>query len=160
MNRWVLPIVAVLFFGTATAHAQVAQATQPTQVVAPTTGQNPAADPSTPQTSEKKVWTNEDLSALDTREGISTIGRTTENATKRVVPSKSHDPKWYQDQIVKLQAKIPPLDSQIADLQAALGGKPTGDAKKSVRLYGAEGGRLVSGNWRNSRKSATTRSSK
>ena len=32
------------------------------------------------------------------------------------------DAKQYQDQILKLQAKLPPLDEQISELQATLNG--------------------------------------
>jgi hypothetical protein len=36
---------------------------------------------------------------------------------------------------LRLQSKLPPLDEQIAELHAAIDGKPTGDARKSVRPY-------------------------
>jgi uncharacterized protein YukE len=52
--------------------------------------------------------------------------------------SKGRDAKWYQTQITKLQAQIPPLDSQIAQLQAAIEGTPTGNAKESTRPYGVK----------------------
>ena len=51
--------------------------------------------------------------------------------------------QWYHDQIAKLQAKLPPLDAQIAQLQAAINGEPTGDAKSSTRPKGVK-----SGDWR------------
>ena len=42
------------------------------------------------------------------------------------------DAKQYQDQILKLQAKLPPLDEQISELQATL----NGDTVNSTRHYG------------------------
>jgi hypothetical protein len=142
MNRLFFFIVAVLVFmaaSTATARGQAEQSTQQTQAAAPaqTKAQNSAADPSS-QTPQKRVWTNEDLRSLDSHAGVSTVGRQTDNTIKHVASAKNHDARWYQDQIAKLQAKIPALDRQIAELQAGLDGKPTGDAKKSVRPYGVK----------------------
>ena len=144
MSRRVVAIVSAFVFTAAgTAHSQATQSTEPTEeasvrAAAPSS----AANPSAPRTLQKKVWTNEEVNALDRHTGISTVGRETDNTTKQVVPAKSHNAKWYQDQIAKLQAKIPPLDSQITELQSALDGKPTGDAKKSVRPY-----RVTSNDW-------------
>jgi hypothetical protein len=146
MSRPVLPIIAgfVLMAGSsATAYAQATQPTQPTQAtVSPqSAAQNSAASPSSPQPAQKKVWTNDELSAQDPRTGISTVGKETNSTARHTVSAHAmsangRNAKWYQDQIAGLQAKIPVLDSQIADLQAALDGKPMGDGKKSVRPYG------------------------
>lgn len=150
MNRWGFPIaIAFITFiftalaGSATAHA--AQSTSPTESTTPAANaaQNSSADSSSNsstgsssgQTPEKKVWTNEDLSGLDPHAGVSTVGKDTNNKIKRVVSAKGHDAKWYHGQIAMLQAKIPALDSQIAELQAGIDGTPTGDGKKSVRPY-------------------------
>jgi hypothetical protein len=82
------------------------------------------------------------MSSLDPHAGVSTVGNSNANsptsAPKPRATSKNHDPRWYQDQISKLQARIPPLDKQIAELQAALDGKPTGDAKRSTRPTGVK----------------------
>jgi hypothetical protein len=143
MNRRVLPLVAAFAFtaaSAATARGQTTQETQPSQPPAPAqaTAQNSAANPSAPQTPQKKVWTNDEMSSLDPHAGVSTVGKEPSNPSRHVAPTKGHNAKWYQDQIAKLQAKIPPLDSQIAELQAALDGKPTGDAKKSARPRGVK----------------------
>jgi hypothetical protein len=132
MSRRVLPIVAafaLLAASAATAHAQTAQ-------------ENSATNPPAPQPTPKKVWTNDEISSLDPHAGVSTVGNSNANyVTSGPTPrarSKNHDPRWYQDQISKLQAKIPPLDKQIAELQATLDGKPTGDAKQSARPRGVK----------------------
>lgn len=142
MNRCALPIaIAFIFAAAGTAAAHAAQSTQSTEAAAPppSTGQNSSANSSanspSGQTPEKKVWTNDELSTLDPHEGVSTVGKNTNNKAKRVISPKGRDAKWYHDQIALLQAKIPPLDSQIAELQAGIDGSPTGDGKKSVRPY-------------------------
>jgi len=149
MNRRIPPIVAAFVFaaaGAVTAHAQTqaAQPAQSTQATAPaqTAAQNSATNPPAPQPPAKKVWTNDEMSSLDPHAGVSTVGNSNANsATSGANPrasSKNRDPGWYQDQISKLQAKIPLLDKQIAELQAALNGKPTGDAKRSTRPTGVK----------------------
>jgi hypothetical protein len=141
MIRRVLPIAAAFIFvaaSAATAQAQATQEAQSAQPPAQSAAQNSAANPNASQPTAKKVWTNEEMSSLDPHAGVSTVGKAGGTTTKHVTSTKSHDPKWYQDQIAKLQAKIPPLNSQIAELQAALDGKPTGDAKKSTRPTGVK----------------------
>jgi hypothetical protein len=141
MIRRALPIFAAFAFLAASAavakaqSAQQAPATQPPGSVQ-TAAQNSAVNSSAPQTPPKKVWTNDDMSTLDPHSGVSTVGKAGTPASKHVTHSNAHDARWYQDQINKLQAKIPPLDKQIAELQSALNGKPTGDAKKSTRPTG------------------------
>jgi hypothetical protein len=145
MSRQVLPVIArfaLVAAGAVTAHAQTqaTQTFQSTQAPAHSAAENSAANPPAPQPMPKKVWTNEEMSSLDPHSGVSTVGNA-KAATSGARPrptSKSHDPRWYQDQISKLQAKIPPLDKQIAELQAALAGKPTGDAKQSARPRGVK----------------------
>jgi hypothetical protein len=149
MNRRVLPIVAAFVFlaasgATAYAQTQASQSIQSTQALAPAqaTAQNSASNPPAPQPTPKKVWTNDEMSTLDPHAGVSAVGTSNANSTtsggKPRATSKNRDPKWYQDQISKLQAKIPPLDKQIAELRAALDGKPTGDAKRSTRPTGVK----------------------
>jgi hypothetical protein len=92
------------------------------------------------QPTAKKVWTNDDVSGLQDTPAISTFTEPNAKAAKtgaKPAP-KGRGAKWYQDQIAKLQAQIPPLDTQIADLQAAIEGKPTGDSKESTRPYGVK----------------------
>jgi len=151
MSRRVLSIIAGLVLmagGSAGARAQGGQSTQAAQpsqgtVTPQSAAQNSTANSSTSQPAPKKVWTNEELSAQDPNTGISTVGKGTNNAAKRAVAARpvsanGRNAKWYQDQIARLQVKIPVFDSQIADLQAALDGKATGDGKKSARPYGVK----------------------
>ena len=65
----------------------------------------------------------------------------TKNGAKPSNP-KSKDTQWYQNRIAGLEAKLPPIDDQIGELQAALSGQTVND----VRKFGAEqAGRLESG---------------
>jgi hypothetical protein len=107
----------------------------------------PAAEPSSQassaapaQPAAKKVWTNDDVSDLRDGPAISTFTEPNNKPAKTGArpASKGRDAKSYQDQIAKLQAQIPPLDMQIADLQAAIDGKPTGDSKESTRPRGVK----------------------
>jgi len=107
----------------------------------------PAAEPSSQasstaavQPTSKKVWTNDDVSDLRDGSAISTFTEPNSKPAKTGAKpaSKGHDAQWYQTQITKLRAQIPPLDTQIAELQAAMEGKPTGDAKESTRPYGVK----------------------
>lgn len=114
------------------ARAQTAQATQTGSVP---TSQSAPAQQTEPET--KKVWTNDDVSDLRDHSPISTFTGTNAkpaNPRGQTAPTaKARDAKWYRDQILKLQAKIPPLDDKIHQLQAALDGKTV----NSVRTYGA-----------------------
>lgn len=142
MNRRALPLVAALVLAAASASTARAQSAPPAPnpAPAPSAAQDSAANPATPQPAGKKVWTNEEMSSLDPHSGVSTVGKPGSNPAKpgqkHPANSKGRDAKWYQDQIAKLQAKLPPLDAQIAELQAAIDGKPTGDAVKSSRPAG------------------------
>ena len=143
MNRPALPIAAVLIFtaagATLRAQTQAPQPPQSTMAPAPATSTTQASSPSpaAPQATPKKVWTNEEMSSLDPHSGVSTVrnanGNSAKPETKPRTITKGHDAKWYQDRIARLRAKIPPIDKQIAELQATLDGKPTGDGKQSSR---------------------------
>jgi hypothetical protein len=96
-----------------------------------------------PPPTAKKIWTNDDVGDLRDHSVISTFSTASNKTAKpgdKSGSSRSRDAKWYYDQIAKLEAQIPPLDSQIADLQAALDGIPTGDSKTSKRPNGVKGG--------------------
>jgi hypothetical protein len=98
----------------------------------PTASAAPANTPAPP--AGKKVWTNEDVSDLRTNSTISTVGSTdTKPPAKTAAAGKNKNPKQYQAQIARLEGQIPQLDQQIAELQDAIDGKPTGDAKSSKR---------------------------
>lgn len=81
------------------------------------------------------MWTNDDVGDLRDHALISTIGnanpKPTKPGVKPTTPPKK-DPKWYLDQIRALQAKLPPLDDKIQQLQAAL----NGDQVSSTRQFG------------------------
>lgn len=138
MNRWALCSIAIFLFAVSTTMAASAQSSPP----APVAGQNSAY--SAVQNPPKKVWTNEDISTLGTHPANSTSQPTntapSKSGGKTDRVSKGRDAKWYQDQIAKLEAKIPPLDDQISKLQTAIEGKPTGDAKSSTRPHGVRQG--------------------
>jgi hypothetical protein len=85
----------------------------------------------------KKVWTNEDFTGVQTEE-VTVSGdtrRASSPSTHTAAQNVNRSAAWYRGRISQLQAKLPPLDAQIADLQAAFDGRPTGDAKKSSRPY-------------------------
>jgi uncharacterized protein YukE len=85
-------------------------------------------------TAGKKVWTNDDVSDLRGESVISTVGSSNSKPADKPAPNaKSANTKSYQAQIARLEAQIPPIDSQIAELQSAIDGKPTGDGKASQR---------------------------
>ncbi len=93
---------------------------------APAPVQAPASAQSQPQTPQKKVWTNDNLGGSHSQADDSSATAQPALNSSSTVPAKSKskkDAKWYHDQIVKLQAQIPPLDKSIAELQAALDGK-------------------------------------
>jgi hypothetical protein len=80
-----------------------------------------AQDPSV--ASAKKVWTNEDLEALRSPGGVSTVGRAANSATKTAKtnnapakPADGKDAKWYRAQIQSLNDKIPPIDAEIDEM--------------------------------------------
>jgi uncharacterized protein YukE len=96
----------------------------------------PAAAPSNPSATAnangaspttapaKKVWTNEDMGEVHKNSVISTFSASSSKPgnAKAAGNAKVGNAKQYQDQITKLEAKLPPLDDQIAELQATLNG--------------------------------------
>jgi hypothetical protein len=102
-----------------------AQSTQaPSQAPAPAAAAQPAP---------KKVWTNEDVAGLRQDSVISTFtppkSKSTNNGEKSANP-KSKQAQWYQNRIAGLQAKLPPIEDQIAELQAALSGQTVNEVRK------------------------------
>jgi hypothetical protein len=97
----------------------------------------PAAEAAdAPPPAAKKVWTNDDLSGLHNQPAISTgVSNSVRARPAQSAQNPRRSAAWYRDQILRLQSKLPPLDEQIAELHAAIDGKPTGDARKSVRPY-------------------------
>jgi len=121
-----------------TAPAGNAAAPAPATPASTTTAANTNATPSTTTTTApaaaKKVWTNEDMSEVHRSNAISTFSATNNkpaNSKPAGTAKGNKDAKQYQDQILKLQAKLPPLDEQISELQATL----NGDTVNSTRHY-------------------------
>ncbi len=114
--------------GSAPAQSTMAPAT-------PATAQNATTTtPATPATPAKKVWTNEDMGAVHRDPAISTFSsKPNKPANGKPVAAKSNSksPGQYEAQIANLQAKLPPLDQQIAELQAGL----NGETVNSTRHY-------------------------
>ncbi len=111
----------------------------PSQTPGTTSGAAPANTSAQP--ASKKVWTNEDVGGLRGNDPISTstVGVTDPKAgAKPGTSARNKNTKPYKAQIAKLEAQIPPIDSQIADLQAAIDGKPTGDGQSSQRPRGVK----------------------
>ena len=105
----------------------------------PTQTQPPAAT----QPAAKKVWTNEDVIGLREDSRISTFSQPNAKPAKngaRPANSKGKDAAWYQNRIAGLEAKLPHLDDQIGQLQAALNGEQV----NSVRKWGG----VRSDDWR------------
>ncbi len=111
--------------------APSAQSPQPHDSSQTNTQTSTAAPPAV-----KKVWTNEDLSgSYEVGNNSAGRGSAPVRSPQPAAPAAKRNLAWYRGQISRLQAKLPPLDTQIAALQSALDGKPTGDAQKSVRPY-------------------------
>jgi hypothetical protein len=83
----------------------------------------------------KKVWTNEDMSDVHRNDVISTFSNKSNKPANNKPAGNANGnaaAKNYQTQITRLQEKLPPLDEQISQLQAAL----NGDTVNSVRHVG------------------------
>jgi hypothetical protein len=147
MNRQTLLFVATLATavfvpGLARAQGSSAGQTAPAgDAAAPAqTNSTSSADATTSTTPSatapaKKVWTNDDMREVHRDNAISTFSATNKkpaNAKPAATAKANKDAKQYQDRILALQAKLPPLDEQIAQLQAAL----NGDTVNSTRHVG------------------------
>jgi hypothetical protein len=77
-----------------------------------------------------KVWTNDDLGnahgAAPAR--VAPNSRPAKGTTS--AQAKNKPANNYQAQISKLEAELPPIDSQIAELQAALSGNQVNETRK------------------------------
>ena len=129
-HRSLLVLAAALCIAASVnAQSQTTPSTDTAQTQNQASSTTPAASPA-----GKKVWTNEDVSDLRTNSTISTVGSTDSKPPAKAASAlKPKNPKQYQAQIARLEGQIPPLDQQIAELQDAIDGKPTGDAKSSKR---------------------------
>lgn len=148
-NATILAVACLAAAPTLVVCSQSAQASQQSQPatqqttsqatpsqIGPTQAGSTASSQTAPSAPAKKVWTNEDVGDLRDRAPISTIGnadpKTGKPADKPAPAAKGKNAKWYVDQIQALQAKIPPLNDKIQQLQAAL----NGDQVNSTRQYG------------------------
>jgi hypothetical protein len=145
MNTRIQLFVAALAFagvvstpGSARAQGSSAGQTPPAgdaAAQAQTNSTNSANITTTTTASAKKVWTNEDMGAVHKNSTISTFSATNNKpgSAKPAANSKGgKDAKQYQNEIIRLQEKLPPLDEQITQLQAAL----NGDTVNSTRHVG------------------------
>lgn len=128
-HRSLLLLAAALCIATAVSAQSQPTGSDTAQTPNQASGTTSAAPPA-----GKKVWTNEDVSDLRTNSTISTVGSTdSKPSAKAALAGKPKNPKQYQAQIARLEGQVPQLDQQIAELQDAIDGKPTGDAKSSKR---------------------------
>jgi len=114
------------------AAAPAAQAPADTTTAANANGTTSTA---TTTTSAKKVWTNEDMGDVHKNSAISTFAAKSNKPANNKPAGNANGgaaAKNYQTQITRLQEKLPPLDEQISQLQAAL----NGDTVNSVRHVG------------------------
>lgn len=118
---------AILLVAAAAATACAQSATAPPQ--APANPQSSEQTSPTPTTAPKKVWTNENLGGSHTNDSAAqpsnsgTHGGSGEGSGTPARSKSKKDPRWYHDQIAKLQAQLPALDKSITQLQATLEGK-------------------------------------
>jgi hypothetical protein len=154
MSRTIFSLPVFLSLAAASlpaAAGQAGQTTQQTQTSSPTPSQSSTAAPAPQSTSsqpntgtpsatpDKKVWTNEDVGDLRDHDPISIGGApappkkpATNKPAAAQTAAQNAKAKRYIDQINALQAKLPPLDDKIQQLQAAL----NGDQVNGVRHYG------------------------
>lgn len=147
-HRIALCAALFLLMGVAATQAQEAQPTAPSSSASqasPTSSSQsadqqasaPSAANSSAQPAMKKVWTNDDVTGLRSTSAISTVGASgAKSAKSGAGTAAAGNANWYANQITGLQAKLPPIDAKIAELQDALAGKPTGDGKTSSRPSG------------------------
>jgi hypothetical protein len=145
--RSLATLAALAFIAAAPhAYAQSTPTSEPQQTQPPVTpqAQADAADtkPGQAPKTDKKVWTEDEVNTLHSN-GPDSISQTGNPAAiapdarpKTASANGNKDAKWYHDQITRLQAKLPPIEKNIAELRGAISGKPTGDAEKSTRPSG------------------------
>jgi uncharacterized protein YukE len=147
MSRHTRLFVAGMAFVSASAFGGAARAQNAPAQPASATGSAPAqsttpgtsapqtattAAPSAPVTPAKKVWTNEDMGAVHKDPAISTFSsKPNKPANTKPVAAKptTKSAGQYQAQITNLQAKLPPLDEQISELQAGLNGATVNETR-------------------------------
>jgi hypothetical protein len=120
-----LAFAVTLPTGVGSARAQSSPRPSGSSDAAPT--QNPAAVAAEPPaSSDKKVWTNDDMKDLRNQPDLSTFEQSggTYSASKGKPAGNSRkDARWYRDRIAKLEGKLPAIDQQIENYRAALKGE-------------------------------------
>jgi len=119
--------------------------------------QNSSAVPANSSTSQKKVWTNEDIGELRGDSSISTFQPKKKNGGSNSngdsANARGRDANWYRQQITNLQGKIPPIDAKIAELQKGVNGETVNDPKSSSRPYAG----VRAGSWQQQMDDLQTR---
>ncbi len=124
--------IACLALAAISARGQNAPSSQ-----APASGQAGSAATTTgaPAANPAKVWTNDDLSSLRGESAVSSVGSGVANPKtngKAVPPASKAKTAYYQNKIARLQDQIPPIDSQISQLQSALAGTSPDTPRKYI----------------------------
>jgi len=120
---------------TAPAGNAATPATQAQSDTTTATDANATTSTTTTTAPAKKVWTNEDMGDVHKNSAISTFAAKSNKPVNNKPAGNANGnaaAKNYQTQITRLQEKLPPLDEQISQLQAAL----NGDTVNSVRHVG------------------------
>jgi peptidoglycan hydrolase CwlO-like protein len=80
------------------------------------------------------VWTNDDLSSLQGDSAIPAGGNPKHKPAAKLTqtPAKKKSANPYQGEIAKLQAQLPAINDQIAELQAVLSGNTVNTPRKYV----------------------------
>jgi hypothetical protein len=143
MSRRMIAAIASIFLG-AVIGLPVTHAQNGTSAAPDAPSSSPATTPSqAPPATSNSVWTNDNVTELRENSEISTVGRTAANpreaGRKTVAGWNAHDATWYRNEIAKLEAKLPPLDTQIEQLREAIDGKAMGDRKTSSRPWSVKG---------------------
>jgi hypothetical protein len=106
----------------------------------PAATQQPAAESAPPPTPQAKaapivnakpakVWTNDEINTLRSKQGVSVVGNHTPQKVSATSKGNSQekDPAWYRGQLAPLRAEIDKLDPEIAKLKAFLSGENVSD---------------------------------
>jgi hypothetical protein len=132
MRYLILLATSLTLFSTATYTAQSpappaqqdsSPAQQPPQATSPSPTSSPGA--STDPAKQKKVWTNEDFSAVKNRESAASISKLPSKSPSAA--NKPVDANYIaktKKQLEKLQGDISDLDKQIAQLKSFSEGEP------------------------------------
>jgi hypothetical protein len=126
MNKALRHFTATIFMIAGfTLFAGNARAQNDSSAPAPSSIQSASSVPAT-QSTDKKVWTNDDFKSVQPRDDASPSSNANTKpagGVRKPKPNRGKNADWYRGQISRLQGQIPPLDEKIAQLQAALNGQ-------------------------------------